>query len=38
MTGNRRRYLVTGNWNSNGDTTFIKSFTANVLSQIRTNI
>jgi len=38
ITGNRRRYLVTGNWNANGDTTFIRLFTANVLSQMRTNI
>ena len=37
MTGSSRRYLVTGNWNSNGDTTFIKSFTMNVLSKLRTN-
>ena len=37
MTGSRRRYLVTGNWNANGDTTFIKSFTMNVLSKLRTD-
>jgi len=29
---------VTGNWNAYGDTHFIRLFTANVLSKIRTNI
>ena len=28
---------MTGNWNANGDSAFIKSFTMNVLSKLRTS-
>lgn len=28
---------MTGNWNANGDKAFIKSFTMNVLSKLRTS-
>ena len=35
MTGNKRKYLVTGNWNENADAHFVKEFTMNVLAKLR---